>query len=234
MSDAALKVAWVQREGSKFLVHAWWGPPGQDHHQVVLTSADGFRSVDRERWHWRRWSEWFPAPEPPGNRPDLPELEGLLQGPADTTLDRVRGVVGGSDGATLFPFEAIARSDDGGQTWRRYDVPRFDGEMGFLSGEAVLPDGTFLALVDDFSDDTFHRPSQRHHGLWRSTQDWSSLSPSRPAFDPPLTPTEEGWSPIQSLGASTPGGGAVWVTTWDNRLYVSTDGALTFREIPAK
>lgn len=231
--DSFLKDVWVERQGRGFLVRAWWGPPRAGH-QVVLTSSDGFRNVDREKWRLGGVREWFPVPKP-GNRPDLPELAGLIQVPVASTRDDVLGVVAGGDGATLLPFQALARSDDGGQTWRRYDVPLFEGARGYVTGgAAVLPDGTLLALVDTFSDDRPSRPSQRHHGLWRSTQGWSSLSPARPAFDPPLTPTEDGWSPIVSLGASTPGGGVVWVTTWDKRLYVSTDGALTFREIPAK
>ncbi|WP_101524310.1 hypothetical protein [Nocardioides houyundeii] len=70
--------------------------------------------------------------------PDRPELAGLLQQRIPSLAPGVRAVVGGGDGATLFPFMAVARSVDDGRTWRRTDVRRFEGQMGYASGEVVL------------------------------------------------------------------------------------------------
>ncbi len=232
---SSLNGVWVVRGEGGFAVDTWWGRPDRPAERAVASSTDGFATAQYARLSERTGYEWFPVPTPPGPRPDLAELEGLLQSPAHTTVDRVRAVVGGGDGATLFPFQAVARSTDRGATWRRFDVPRFDGEMAYVSGEAVLPGGRLLVLLSNFSDDRRGDPSPRHHGLWVSLGgDWSSYTELVPTFDPPLLPTEHGWPSAVGVGASPEGGGVVWVTTWDDRLYVSTDGAATFREIPAR
>ncbi|WP_162799371.1 hypothetical protein [Nocardioides sp. 616] len=36
------------------------------------------------------------------------------------------------------------------------------------------------------------------------------------------------------LAASTAGGGVIWTVSWDDRVHVSTDGARTFTQIPAR
>ncbi|WP_181310784.1 hypothetical protein [Nocardioides campestrisoli] len=238
--DSSLSAAWVVRDGKRFLVNAWWRQVSRPREESVVSSTDGFTTATYSRFRWRAFYDWFPAPTPPGSRPDLSELTGLLQSPAHTSVARIRAVIGGGDGATLFPFEAVARSKDHGMTWQRFDVPRFDGEMGYVSGQAVLPDGRLLVLLQSFSGDRLDMPSSRHHGLWVSLgDDWSSYEPLRPRFTPQVA-TRRGDGSFtgnylfNNLGASPGDGGVVWAATWDDRLYVSTDGAASFREIPAR
>ncbi len=129
----------------------------------------------------------------------------------------------------------MVASRDGGSSWERFDVPRFDGEMAYTSGLVVTRGGRLLALLDHFSDDRPNRPSERHHGLWASAgTDWSTYDPLRSRMTPRPTPSPGGWPAIVSLGSSADPDPLIWVTTWDHRVYVSTDDAVTFREIAAR
>jgi hypothetical protein len=173
-----------------------------------------------------------PEPVPPG-------LAGLLVNTVQSLDDGLQARVGGHDGATLFPFEKVARSTDDGVTWTTYDVPKIGGERAYVSGGVVLRDGRHLALLGSWSGDRRHHPGVQHHGLWVSDgDDWSSYVPVEPVFEPALTPapgrvlTE--WSSLDSLQVSPTGGGVIWATSWDDRLYTSVDGARTFTEIAAR
>jgi hypothetical protein len=153
----------------------------------------------------------------------------------------VTAKVGGGDGATLFPFEATARSHDGGQTWTTYDVAAVDGERAYTSGQVVLSDGRLLVLLTSWSDDRRSRPGPRHHGLWVSDgDDWSRFTPyDEASFLPPPGPPPAGGRLAElswqaSLGADPQRGGVIWLQGWDDRLYVSSDAARTFRAIPAR
>lgn len=214
-------------------VVAWWGCVEQAcrGRRAVATSDDGFTTASYEPWSLRRWQAY-------AGRPVLsavPALEGLLQQPVPSMTasgaEGTRVVVAGGDGATLLPFQAVARSTDHGGTWKTYDVDLGD-ELGYQSGAVGLADGRILVLLDHFSDETLARPSGRWHGLWASDgTDWSGYSPYRPTFDPPLLAAPGGWSPLVALEARQD---VAWVRTWDSRLYVSTDDARTFREIEAR
>jgi hypothetical protein len=152
-----------------------------------------------------------------------------------TSLARgTRVLVGGGDGATLLPFERVARSEED-DDWSVQRLPRFDGERAYVTGAVGLGDGRLVALLEHFSDDRAGRPAARHHGLWASSgEDWSSYAPLRPRFTPPLASNPDGWSGLVGLGASMDPDPVVWVTTWDQRVYVSTDAMRTFREVDAR
>jgi hypothetical protein len=62
----------------------------------------------------------------------------------------VHVLVGGSDGATLFPFEQVRRRDDQ-DSWSVVDQPR--GDLAHLGHAAVLPDGRLLIDVEDWHGD---------------------------------------------------------------------------------
>lgn len=227
----------VVREGDALRVTAWWrsleGGSGRD---AVTTSSDGFRSATYARWTQSRHASWFPQPE----HVDVPALAGLLVDPVTSLVAPATGgmeaFVGGGDGATLLPFERLARSAATSGSWEVFDAPLFDGARAYTSGQLVLPDARLLVLLDTFSDDRPQRPADRHHGLWVSDgEDWSSFEPFLPSWDPAPAPVEDGHSALTSIGATAgPEGGVVWLLTWDSRLYVSTDQARTFRAIPAR
>lgn len=160
---------------------------------------------------------------------------GLLSWPTPSLAPDTLAIVFGGDGATLFPFERVARSTNAGATWTNFELPRLDNERAYSSGHVVTSEGRLLALLDHFSDDRAGRPSDRWHGLYASDRfDWSSYTPMDPEFSPELAATPQGWSPIVSLQASSDPDPVIWVTTWDRLLYVSTDDGARFRQIPAR
>ncbi len=160
-----------------------------------------------------------------------PFVDGLMAVPLVSLAPGVHAVVGGGDGATLFPFEQVSR------LWSWDDVGVFrvehpDGVMGYSSGSVVLSDARILTLLADWSDDTLKRPSPRHHGLWASDgENWATYAPTEPAFSPPLVDPPDGESPLTTVSASVDPDPVIWVQTWDHRVYVSTDDAATFTEI---
>jgi hypothetical protein len=174
-----------------------------------------------------------PEPLPRGiEESAVPRMGRLLPWPARSLQPGTIAIAGGGDGATLFPFQRVVRSTDAGATWRRFDVPLFDGERGYSAGHVVATDGRLLVLLDHFSGDRPHRPSARHHGLWSSRgPDWASYRPVRVRLAPDQEPAPDGWSPVASLSASADPDPVLWVTTWDHRAYVSTDQARSFQEV---
>lgn len=165
------------------------------------------------------------------------DLDRLLPEPRASLSPGVFAVSGGGDGATLYPFERLVRSSDSGRSWTRFDLPLFDGERAYSSGGVVTRDGSLVTLLTNFSDDRRNRPSPRHHGLYVSDgTDWSAYAPLRPRFLPALSPTpaDEGWPTVMSIDAAVMPDPLIWVTTWDQRLYVSSDDAATFRELPLR
>ncbi|MBU1801210.1 MAG: hypothetical protein KKA97_03010 [Actinobacteria bacterium] len=158
-------------------------------------------------------------------------LDGLLLSPVDALLHHVLAVMGGGDGATLFPFQSFERSLDGGSTWTSGDFPDFDGERAYSGGGVVLSDGRLLTVLGHFSDDRPRRPAGRPHGLYASDgSDWTRMTPHAATFDPPL-PEAGGYSPIETVSASASPDPVVWVETVDDVVYVSTDDATTFTEL---
>jgi len=73
----------------------------------------------------------------------------LLQSFVASTPD-VHALTGGSDGATLFPFNQIRRMDSW-DSWWVVDQP--GDPLAYIGPAAVLPDGRFLASVQSWSDD---------------------------------------------------------------------------------
>ena len=214
----------LSRSDDGVRVVAWW-QRGMDN--AIAISDDGFESAE-----YRLWTKgWYDPDAKTQAAADGPAVPGLLPWRAASLLPGVRGVVGGGDGATLFPFQEAARSTDGGSTWTRYEIPTVTDARAYTSGQVVLPDGRLLALLDAWSDD-HGRPSAHFHGLYVSSgDDWSTYRPYRPTFTPSPTDRPRGFSPLVSLQA---GHGVAWSMTWDGELYVSTDGAETFRQVPTR
>ncbi|CAN5437796.1 hypothetical protein BH09ACT12_BH09ACT12_02780 [soil metagenome] len=155
----------------------------------------------------------------------------LLISPVPSLTRDTFAVIGGGDGATLFPFEKFERSTDGGETWEGGDFPRFDGALAYENGSVVLADGRLLSVLGNFSDDRPGRRVDRVHGLYVSSgSDWTALVPLDPTFDPPL-PTTNGYSAIDTVNASADPDPVVWVTTTEGTFYVSTDNAATFSQL---
>lgn len=224
--DSLLMGALVEPDGDGYRVSSAWS---LGNRRVVATSDDGFETVTYERWRPRSLVRSAPR------TPQIVGLEGLLTEEVHSLAPGVRAVVAGGDGATLFPFAKVARSTDGGGTWRTYDVSGVDRVTAYTSGQVVLPDGRMLVLLNQWSDDRNGHPSDRPHGPYVSAgDDWSHYAPTNPTFRPALSPTARGWPPTESIQASPGHGGVIWMTTHDGRVYASTDAARTFREIPVR
>jgi hypothetical protein len=217
-------------------VRAWWVVRrGGRTFGAVVTGTGRMTPASYTAASYRTWA----AGEPRAAKPSaVPGMSGLLPSDVLSVRDGTRAQVGGHDGATLLPFERVARSVDGGP-WETFDVPRTRGRLGYTAGQVVLPDGRLLVLLDAWSDDRPGRASPVWHGLWVSDGgDWAAYRPWRPSFTPALPAGgRRPRGPLVSLGAALdPGqasGPVVWVTT-ANRLYVSTDGARSFQEVPAR
>jgi hypothetical protein len=232
-SRSRLLDAVVRPTEDGFDVAAWWGcvEQGCQGRRAIATSSDGFATAAYKKWSRRKWEMHSPMP----TRPSVPAFEGLAQDSAPSLVEGEFGaqvVIAGGDGATLKPFQKVARSADHGETWAVYDVAPIDGQMAYHYGGVGLADGRLLVLLDHFTDDGPNAPADRPHGLWISDGiDWTTYAPQRATFSPTLTPTAVGWSEIIDLDA-TPG--VISVRTWDSKLYVSTDGAVRFLEIRAR
>lgn len=232
---ATLSAVSVRPVEGGYAVRAWWllAEHGRSRGAIV-SSRDGMSTATYARGTYAAWAAHEPRPVPPS---PAPGLVGLLPTDVLSLRPGTRAQQGGHDGATLDPFERVVRSVDGGP-WRRYDVPRTDGQQAYTSGQVVLPDGRLLVLLDQWSADRRGHANPVWHGLWVSAgDDWASYAPWHPAMAPIPAAGPQPWGPLTGLGAAAdprrPDRGIVWVTTVD-RLYVSTDGARTFRELPAR
>ncbi len=229
---ARLVEARVERRRGSLVVAAWWrcAEPGCPRPRDVLAvSADGFASV----WYRRnpaRTLDRVVAPLPHRPRVEDARVRDLLQHPVPSLVPGTRVVLAGGDGATLLPFEKVATSTDDGRTWQVDDVHHPGGEMPYVSGAVLLDGGRLLSLVNTWSGDRRRRLSSRPRGLLLGTR----LEPAPVRFRPALPPDPEGRSGIATLGARPGARPLVWVTTSDERLHVSTDGARTFTEVPAR
>lgn len=223
----------VRPTGDGFDVAAWWGcvEQGCQGRRAIATSSDGFATAAYEKWNRRSWEKHSPGPP----RWTVPAFESLAQETVRSMEDSAEGVqvvIAGGDGATLRPFQRVGRSSDHGETWEVYDVAPIDGEMAYHYGAVGLPDGRLIVLLDHFSDDGHNAPAKRPHGLWISDGlDWATYAPHAATFAPTLTPNPSGWSDLVDLDVAD---GLISVRTWDSKLYVSTDGAVTFLEMRAR
>lgn len=140
--------------------------------------------------------------------------------------------VGGGDGATLAPFELALRSDDFGETWDTFELPKFDGQMAYVADSVVTADGRLLSLLTSFSDDAPGWEADRQHGLYVSDgADWSAFSPVLPEFTPELNPAPPGASALQELSAKVGAEPSIRVRTWDDHVYVSADDGASFHRV---
>lgn len=232
--DAWLSQVRVTRRGEVVRFHALWvaGEGDRDHRALVVGNGAERRHLARPNDAVLRQAFPTPSPTPPAEAAAV--LGRLMLFPVPSLDPSTRAVIGGGDGATLLPFQRVARSEEY-DDWFVQPLPRIDGEMAYVSGAVALGDGRLVALLDHFSDDRAGRPSDRHHGLWASHgRDWSAYSPLGARFEPPLPRVPDGWGPIVSLGATAAPDPIVWVTTWDHRLYVSSDQMRTFHELDAR
>jgi hypothetical protein len=238
--EAQLVDARVSPLGDGFRVAAWWrcaDPRCPRPHDVLAVSDDGFESVQFiHNPSSQRLDEVMP-PALESTQGQVPALEDLIQWrlPSLVRGERQLAVLGGSDGATLFPFEKAARSTDGGESWTVFDVAQPGDVMSYAAGGVVLSDSRLLTLVSHWSDDRADRPTDRPRGLIVSAgDDWSRFTPIETRFTPALTSPKPAWSAIESIGAMPGEHPVIWVTTYDNRLYISVDDARTFRGTPAR
>lgn len=229
--DRILSRVVVTRTGDQLSFAALWTwGSGRAHRELVIGTGGDVRRTAAP--HDGDIRAAFPVPEP-SDGIEASQVLGprLLSLVVPSLRQGTRVAIGGGDGATLLPFEKVAVSEEY-DDWSVARLPRFEGERAYVSGGVLLRDGRLLVLLDHFSDDRAGRPSDRHHGLWASADSrLGRYAPYRPRFVPALVPPADGWGPLVSVSATTDPDPVVWATTWDQRVYVSTDGARRFRRL---
>ena len=220
----------VTREGRRLSFAALWTwGSGRSHRELVIGTGGDVRRIQAP--HDGDVRAAFPVPEPSTALEASQVLPRLLTWEVSSLRPGTRAALGGGDGATLFPFERVAASEEY-DDWSVQPLPRFGGATAYVSGAVLLRNGRLLVLLDHFSDDRAGRPSDRHHGLWVSRgSGLGRFAPTPARFTPGLTEPEDGWNPLVGLGASLSPDPVIYVSTWDQRVYVSTDGGLRFREL---
>lgn len=149
----------------------------------------------------------------------------LLQSMATSAPD-VHVLVGGSDGATLFPFEEV-RTLDSWDSWSV--VPQPSEPRAYVGATAVLPDGRFLLDVEGWSDNgrSAGRLQGTPPGLYVSDAgDWAAYS--RLDLGAPFTEPRFGVPEVRYVsiddGATTLGAIGPDARTW----WTSTDLGATW------
>ncbi len=167
------------------------------------------------------------------NKRLLVEGSDLVSVIPSASVDDVMAVVQGGDGATLFPFDKVHRSVDGGAAWETIDESQ--GDMAYLGWSLVAPDGSLLVNIEAWSDARHNRPSAQPAGIYESNGgDWSDLR----FVQPPDGSQPEGSVSDLALGdyASTDSGVLrLWIyDSTGGRLFESGPGIHTWAEVPAR
>jgi hypothetical protein len=143
----------------------------------------------------------------------------MLQSFAASAPD-VHVLVGGSDGATLFPFEEV-RTLEASDSWSV--VPQSGAPRAYVGATAALPDGRFLVDVEGWSDNgrSGGRLRGTAPGLYVSGgRDWATYS--RAEQGAPFTTAAFGVPDVRyaavddrttTLGAIGPDGRSWWIST---------------------
>jgi hypothetical protein len=146
-----------------------------------------------------------------------------------TSTDDTHVVVGGGDGATLFPFNQIRRLDADG-TWSVTDVP--GDPTAYVGMKAVLPDGRFVVAVEDWSDRG--RPDQpltgTPPGIYVSDgDDWSAYA--RVESGAPFGTPEPMQPMVTDIEVSDAGTLITAFGPDQTTAWTSTDLGVTWREM---
>jgi hypothetical protein len=149
---------------------------------------------------------------------DLPGEETSMFGLTPSGDPGTAAVIGGADGATLFPFIDVSRLDRRSGTWQQVLQPR--DPRAYIGPQAVLPDGRLLVNVQVWSDATFKKPGARPAGVYTSDgADWSTLQRLEPGENSGLAPVER-----ERALAGHPGVVGLSVEPGEVTVYVANGG----------
>lgn len=159
----------------------------------------------------------------------------LLYQPIVSAVPGVMAVVEGGDGATVFPFDKVYRTKDGGATWEVAEEST--GDTAYLGWAAVRSNGELLVAIGYWSDDRVGHPGKHAEGLYQSNGDnWSDLSlvvPGMPASA--NTGNQFVWD-VSLLSADVDDQGrlTLYVSDANSKAYVSADGGSTWAPVAAR
>ena len=155
----------------------------------------------------------------------LPKDDNSLFQLVPSAASDTMAVIGGGDGATLFPLAALYRGTRDGASWQ---VVERGKPTAYGRGVAVLPDRRLMVEIEAWSDQRAGAPAPRPVGLYLSDGgDWADLSPMTvPGDMPPLAMIGQSVRPGEVTtylaaddDADTPGtvyavqdGGETWTT----------------------
>lgn len=172
---------------------------------------------------------------------DLPGEATSLFGLTPSGDPGTTAVIGGADGATLFPFVDVSRLDRASGAWQQTLQPR--DPRAYVGSQAVLPDGRLLVDVQVWSDATLEKPGARTNGVYTSDgRDWSTLVRLEPGEDSGLSPAERRQVLTGRLGvvgmSVAPGDVTVYVADGggggSSAVYAVTDSGRRWGRVPVR
>ena len=218
------------------VVGRWWGggdafyavdPAGGDTHRVpvpdglVEVQGDGtgrLEGIVRTGAGPASVFVWSDDGGETWSEHDLPGEETSMFGLTPSGDPGTAAVIGGADGATLFPFIDVSRLDRASGTWQQTLQPR--DPLAYIGPQAVLPDGRLLVNVQAWSDATFKKPGARPTGVYTSDgADWSTMVRLEPGDESGLAPGER-----EQVLAGQPGVVGMTVVPGDVTVYVAAGG----------
>jgi hypothetical protein len=197
----------------------WGFVAGSSELEVLARERDGaFRLAWSDdggaTWQEHTLAETFPSPVP-------------------SAVPGLHAVLGGADGATLFPFITATRGLSEDSSWATFAQP--DEPRAYLGLSAVLADGRLMVDVVDWSDARTGEPGSKPRGLYVSVgDDWSRIEPLAPGPDSGLSADERHQlesSELEMRGVSV---GAGHVTLYvgpvgkSDVIYSVSDGGTTW------
>jgi hypothetical protein len=224
------RVRWLAVDGAAATAHAVALPPlGADQ----LVQQPGGRLVATQ-YYGEYGVAWSDDGGDTWSQQQLPGVPGMSTYQVLESLEPdTIAVAEGGDGATLFAFDRVHRSTDGGATWDVVDIPQVDGDQAYLGWAHVRDDGSLVSYMSSWSDARAHRPTAHPSGPYESEgTDWSRLR----LVEPGLVGADTGdllASQVQLLGVLPGDGSRIYVHD-AGEAYVSADGGTTWEPVAAR
>lgn len=156
-----------------------------------------------------------------------------------TATSGVMAFVRGGLTATVFPFNRVYRSTDGGATWATFDESQgHGGDQPYVGWSLVAPDGSLLVNIEAWSMNRRGHPGPHPVGLYESNgANWSDLHyvPGLPSWTGSGPHQLFSDAPLAGYAVTPSGELRVWIEDSSHgRLYESVGGTGTWQQVPTR